>query len=54
MHEIILTYLNGNYSYARDDFWGQSKMTMRNVMLEAAKTFKREELKQFIRVIFLP
>lgn len=56
MSEILLTYLNGNYSYARDEFWNSSKLQMRNVMLEANKEFKNdtEAMEHFIRVIFLP
>ena len=53
-HEILLTYINGNHSYARDEFWNQNKITMRDVMLEATDTFEPEELKRFIKVIFLP
>jgi len=53
-HEIILTYIDGNLSYARDEFWNQNKITMRDVMLEATDTFEPEELKRFIKVIFLP
>ena len=53
-HEIILTYLNGNHSYARDEFWNQNKITMRDVMLEANNEMSQKDLDQFIRVIFLP
>jgi len=54
MSEILLTYINGNYSYARDEFWNQNKITMRDVMLEANNEMSQKNLDQFIRVIFLP
>ena len=56
MSDLLLTYINGNYSYARDEFWGSTKQEMRDYMLEAREHFHGdyEELNRFIRVIFLP
>lgn len=57
MSEILLTYINGNLSYARDEFWNSSKLTQRDVMLEALDLFEddiHEGMTKFIRVIFLP
>lgn len=62
MNEILLSYINGNYSYARDEFWGSTKLQMRDVMLEAVGYFEDktdhtlgdDALNRFIRVIFLP
>jgi len=53
--EILLAYLNGNYSWARDEFWGSTKLQMRDVMLEATDYFDNQlDMDRFIRVIFLP
>jgi hypothetical protein len=47
--------MNGNYSYARDEFWNSSKLQMRDVMLEANDYFDNQlDMEQFIHVIFLP
>ena len=56
MNEILETYINGNLSYARDEFWGSTKLQMRDCMLEATDYFDDSisDLNQFIRVIFLP
>lgn len=55
MHPIIESYINGNLSWARDEFWGSNKTTMRDVMLEANDYFDNQlDMEQFIRVIFLP
>jgi hypothetical protein len=56
MSEVLLTYINGNYSYARDEFWGSTKLQMRDIMLEARAHFHGdyEDFNRFIRVIFLP
>ena len=53
MSEILLTYINGNLSWARDEFWGQNRTTMRDVMLEANNEMSQKDLDEFIRVIFL-
>lgn len=54
--EVLLAYLNGNLSWARDEFWGSTKEQMQNIMLEANEEFKgdSERMAHFIRVIFLP
>jgi len=53
--EILLAYLNGNLTWARDEFWNSSKLQMRDVMLEATDYFDNVlDLNQFINVIFLP
>jgi len=54
--EVLLDYLNGNYNWARDEFWGSTKLQMRDCMLEATDYFDDSisDLNQFIRVIFLP
>lgn len=55
MSEVLLAYINGNLSYARDEFWGSTKLQMRDVMLEANDYFDNQiDMEQFIRVIFLP
>lgn len=54
--------MNGNYSYARDEFWGSTKLQMRDIMLEAHQEFQNktdhtlgaDAMERFIRVIFLP
>ena len=62
MSDLLLTYINGNLSYARDEFWNSSKLQMRDYMLEANEEFKNktdqtlgaDAMERFIRVIFLP
>jgi len=54
MSEILEEYINGNLSWARDEFWGQNRTTMRNIMLEANNEMSQKDLDEFIRVIFLP
>lgn len=54
--EVLLAFLNGNLSWARDEFWGSTKLQMRDIMLEANEEFKGDfkEMNRFIQVIFLP
>ena len=56
MSDLLLTYINGNLSYARDEFWNSSKLQMRDYMLEAQEHYRKapDEIRRFIRVIFLP
>ena len=62
MSEILLAYINGNYNWARDEFWNSNKLEMRDTMLEALEQFQNQTdhtlgddaMARFIRVIFLP
>ena len=53
LSDFFESYYNGNWSWCRDEFWISNKTEMRDIMLEAA-TMEQDELKQFIKVIFLP
>lgn len=54
IEDFFDSYINGNLSWCRDEFWGSNKTDMREIMHEANFRFDQLEMNRFISVIFLP
>lgn len=54
IEDFFEQYENGNYTWCRDDFWGSTRVEMREAMHRANSELTQPEMNRFINVIFLP